>query len=268
MLYLFFIYSFNFNILKKTITFITESAMRTAFLSDVHSNLEALIAVVSSLRENRTDKVIFLGDIVGYGANPNECIRLIDGISDIILVGNHDWACAGKNNIGSFNPRAKKAALWTRNKLTDKNRAFLLSLPLKEKTDTSVYVHSTPYFPESWDYVPNTEKAQVCFESFSQKFCFLGHTHIPVIFILENRDQVIKEKTGEIIIREDSRYIINCGSVGQPRDKNTLACYGIYDSEKEKFSIKRVAYDIKKTQKKIIGAGLPPFLAKRLELGK
>ncbi len=242
--------------------------MKTAFLSDVHSNLEALLAVISTLRDNNIDNVTFIGDIVGYGANPNECIKLIDKISDVIIAGNHDWACAGKDNIDSFNSRAKEAAQWTRKKLTDNNIAFLLSLPLKEKTDDSIYVHSTPCFPESWDYVPNTEKAQVCFESFSQKFCFIGHSHIPAIYILKNSNEVIVKKSEEIIICEDSRYIINSGSVGQPRDKNPLASYGIYDSETEMFSIKRVGYDIKKAQEKIIGAGLPPFLAERLSIGK
>ena len=107
--------------------------MRTAFLADIHSNLEALLSIINSLKNNNIDKVILLGDIVGYGADPNECIRIIREISDIVIAGNHDWACAGKDTIESFNPSAKDAAQWTRKVLTDQSRDFLLSLPLKKK---------------------------------------------------------------------------------------------------------------------------------------
>jgi diadenosine tetraphosphatase ApaH/serine/threonine PP2A family protein phosphatase len=241
--------------------------MKTVFLADIHSNLEALLSIINSLKKNNIDKVIFLGDIAGYGADPNECIRLIKEISDIIVTGNHDWACAGKDTIESFNPSAKEAAQWTRKVLTDQNRDYLLSLPLKEKTRNAVYVHATPYFPESWQYIISTTKAELCFETFAQQFCFMGHSHVPAIFIL-NINGSISEGSRKINISKRSRYIINCGSVGQPRDENPLACYGIYDSEKEIYQLVRVEYDIKKAQKKIIEAGLPPYLAKRLELGK
>jgi len=241
--------------------------MRTVFLADIHSNLEALLSTVNSFKQNNIGKVIFLGDIVGYGADPNECILRIKEISDIVISGNHDWACAGIDNIESFNPRAKEAAQWTRKVLTDQNRDFLLSLPLKEKTNDAVYVHATPYFPESWQYITTTTIAELCFESFAQQFCFMGHSHIPAIFIL-NINGSISEGSGKINITKRSRYIINCGSVGQPRDENPLASYGIYDSEKEIYQLIRVEYDIKKTQKKIIKAGLPTYLAKRLELGR
>jgi diadenosine tetraphosphatase ApaH/serine/threonine PP2A family protein phosphatase len=241
--------------------------MRTVFLADTHSNLEALLSTVNSLKKNNIDKVIFLGDIVGYGADPNECIRLINEISDIVIAGNHDRACAGKETMENFNPWAKEAALWTRKVLTDQNRDYLLSLPLKEKNSEAVYVHAAPTFPESWQYITSTTKAELCFETFSQQFCFIGHSHVPAIFILNN-NRAIYEESGTINISKRSRYIINCGSIGQPRDENPLAAYGIYDSEKEIYQLVRVEYDIKKAQKKIIEAGLPPYLAKRLELGR
>jgi len=241
--------------------------MRTVYLADIHSNLEALLSTVNSFKKNNIDKVIFLGDIVGYGADPNECIRIIKEISDIIIAGNHDCACAGKDTIESFNPIAKEAAQWTRNVLTDQNRDFLLSLPLKEKTNDAVYVHATPYFPESWQYITTATASKLCFERFARQFCFIGHSHVPAIFILNNTGS-ISEKSGKINISKRSKYIINCGSVGQPRDENTLASYGIYDSKKEVYQLNRVEYNIKKAQKKIIEAGLPPYLAKRLELGR
>jgi diadenosine tetraphosphatase ApaH/serine/threonine PP2A family protein phosphatase len=241
--------------------------MKTVFLADIHGNLEALLSTVNSLKRNNIDKVIFLGDIVGYGADPNECIRIAKEISDIVIAGNHDWACAGKDTIESFNPIAKETAQWTRKVLTDQNRDFLLSLSLKEKTNDTVYVHATPYFPESWQYIRTTTAAKHCFDSFSQQFCFIGHSHVPAIFILNNNGS-ISEKSGEISTSKKSRYIINCGSIGQPRDEIPLAAYGIYDSEKEIYQLVRVEYDIKKAQKKIIEAGLPPYLAKRLEMGR
>lgn len=241
--------------------------MRTALLSDIHSNLEALLAVITALREASIDRVVFLGDIVGYGASPNECIRLIDGLADTIIAGNHDWACAGKDNIQSFNPRARTAAEWTRKELTAENKAFLLSLPLKEKYENSVFVHSTPYFPESWDYVTSSSDAALCFESFSAELCFIGHSHIPAVFTLQPDHKIISETPEALSLSEGSRYIINCGSIGQPRDKNPMAAYGIHDSGDKTFQLKRVAYDIQTAQKKILAAGLPEFLAKRLESG-
>jgi len=207
--------------------------MRTALLSDIHSNLEALLAVIADLREENIDTVVFLGDIVGYGASPNECIRLIDELADTIIAGNHDWACAGKNTIQGFNPRARAAAEWTRKKLTAENRGFLLSLPLKEKNDDAVYVHATPCFPESWDYVTSRSEAKFCFESFSAKLCFIGHSHIPAIFTLPPDRKMIAQSPDTLMISDDSRHIINCGSIGQPRDNNPMAAYGIYDSKKK-----------------------------------
>ena len=224
--------------------------MRTVFLADIHSNLEALLSTVNSFKQNNIGKVIFLGDIVGYGADPNECIRIIKEISDIIIAGNHDCACAGKDTIKSFNPIAKEAAQWTRKVLTDQNRDFLLSLPLKEKTNDAVYVHATPYFPESWQYITTTTAAKLCFDSFSQQLCFIGHSHVPAIFILKNNGAVCEESR-EINIFKRSRYTINCGSVEQPRDENPLASYGIYDSEKKIYQLVRVEYDLKKARKKI-----------------
>ena len=138
---------------------------------------------------------------------------------------------------------------------------------IKEKTSDAVYVHATPDFPESWQYILTPKAAKLCFKSFSQQFCFIGHSHIPAIFMLDS-SECINRKSREIYISKGSRYIINCGSVGQPRDNNPLASYGIYDSEKEIYQHNRVEYDIRQTQKKIIEAGLPPYLAKRLELGR
>ncbi len=241
--------------------------MKTAFFADIHSNLKAFLSIVNLFKKNNIDKVVSLGDIVGYGADPNECIRIIKEISDSIIAGNHDWACAGKDTIQSFNPSAKEAAQWTRKVLKDQNRDFLLSLPLKEKPNDAIYVHATPCYPESWEDIKSTTKAELCFETFSQQFCFIGHSHLPAIFILNNNGNISK-KSREINTSNNSIYIINCGSVSQPRNEKPLASCGIYDSEKEVYPLIRVKYDIKNPQKKIIEAGLPPYLAKRLELGR
>ena len=242
--------------------------MQLALISDVHGNLEALSSVARSIHNEGAEKVVFLGDIVGYGANPNECIDMLREITKELIAGNHDMASAGKTSIRNFNPLAKEAIEWTRNKLTKNNMDFLSSLPLKKETQTTIYVHSSPYCPEDWNYVSDVQDAGRQFKAFAKHACFIGHSHFPKIFTKTSSGEILQLKKSQIKLREGFRYIINTGSVGQPRDGNPLSSYGIYDTEKKEYRLVRVQYDISMAKNKIIAAGLPAFLAKRLDSGK
>jgi diadenosine tetraphosphatase ApaH/serine/threonine PP2A family protein phosphatase len=241
--------------------------MKTALLSDVHGNLEALTAVIRSLKDEGIQQLLFLGDAVGYGANPNECIELLREVSDDMLAGNHDWAAVGKSSYKEFNPDAKKAIEWTRQNLTKENRLFLSSLPLLGEAEGFLFVHATPYEPELWDYIFGTDDAEYYFEKFRHSLCFTAHSHIPVIFIQTDTGKTLLQKGGQIAIKKDFRYIINSGSIGQPRDGSPLSSYGIYDTDKKEYTLMRMIYDVGQAQEKILNAGLPQSLATRLSLG-
>ena len=238
-----------------------------AIISDVHANLEALNAVLQNIDEEKVDSLLFLGDSVGYGPDPNECIELLKAKSTIVLAGNHDWGAIGLTDTTYFNPFAKVAIEWTSETLSDENKAFLDTLPLTEsiKADSIYLVHSSPKEPEKWHYLSYEYEASMYFPCFDDKICFIGHSHIP--FIVES------SPTGKIQshynygeIKKRSRYIINVGSVGQPRDGIPHAAYALLrDNTVE---IKRVSYDIVVTQKKMRKAGLPDYLIERLAFGR
>ncbi len=238
-----------------------------AIISDVHANLEALHAVLDMIDKERVSDLFFLGDAVGYGPDPNSCTRLLREVSKVFIAGNHDRKAVGLSQMSFFNPHARLAIDWTMDVLTDENRAFLTSAPLTYENDAKniFLVHSSPKYPEEWNYVEGKENALKNFPYFHQTYCFLGHSHIP--FIAE------QSRNGKIVlyhvsakIRHDCRYIINTGSVGQPRDGNPAACYVIF--RRNVLEIKRVPYDILVTQKKMNAAGLPDCLITRLAKGR
>lgn len=245
--------------------------MRYLIFSDVHSNLEALTAVLEAIKNKRFDQYIFLGDIVGYGANPNEVIEEIKKISPLSIVrGNHDKAVAGLTNLDYFNPVAALAVMWTSKNITSKNLEFLKELnmgPLKVNEELTI-CHGSP-----WDedyYMFNKFDALEAFSIFETKICFFGHTHFPAVHILENENVKTiypSRYPFRIKIEDRFRYLINPGSIGQPRDGNPMASFIIYDSKKKSVTIQRVPYDISKAQSKILEAGLPQMLATRLSSG-
>jgi len=238
--------------------------MRYAIISDVHANIEALNAVLEKLREEGVDNLLFLGDSVGYGPNPNECIEILKETTKILLAGNHDWAAVGMADIEYFNPYARAAIEWTQETLNDKNRTFLKKLPLTETLDNILLVHATPREPEQWHYLLTIRDAYINFHFFSEKICFIGHSHSPAIieYSPDGKTAVYKDHAD---IKEDHRYIINVGSVGQPRDGNPQAAYAMLN--KNSVGIKRVSYDIVSTQKKMRDAGLSSYLIDRLSRG-
>ena len=234
--------------------------------SDLHSNLESLNAFQSNIASIKHDVKVCLGDTVGYGADPNPCLEWVKENSDIILAGNHDYGAVGKTNTDYFNRYAKQACNWTKNELTSINIEFLCSLPV-EKVEYGVHwAHSSPFEPKRWHYVTSAlDRKQ--FEHFNESVCFLGHTHIPHILELSPDASVNEYYVSQMTLKKDCRYIINAGSLGQPRDRNPNPAFIVYDNELNSIEYHRFPYDITSAQEKIRNQGLPPFLADRLATG-
>ncbi len=236
--------------------------------SDVHSNLEALQAFFEIAEETPHDKLVCLGDIVGYGADPNPVLDLIREKVDIILAGNHDYAACDKISISSFNPYAYHATLWTQKALTKENHEFLRSLPIYLEDEGIIWVHSSPFEPEDWHYLNSHEDALENFEALEKELCFMGHTHKPVAFEEVSKGDIKPLKGPTIKLNSGSRYLINVGSLGQPRDRNPESCFTKFDSCARELSFHRFSYNLEETQRKILKNGLPPFLAQRLSQGR
>jgi diadenosine tetraphosphatase ApaH/serine/threonine PP2A family protein phosphatase len=242
--------------------------MRFAILADIHSNLEAFEAVLGDAdSRGGFDKIWCLGDVVGYGPDPNECIRRLRQFENVCIAGNHDWAAIGKMDTSEFNPVAATAANWTAEQLTAEYRDYLLSLPLTLREDGFTLAHGSPREP-IWEYLLSTEAAQDNFAYFETVYCLVGHSHIPLIFELVSEKAVFSEFRETNLKLEEKRMIINPGGVGQPRDGDPRASYAIYDSEAQTVSHYRVEYDIPATQKKMAEQGLPTTLILRLSVGR
>jgi diadenosine tetraphosphatase ApaH/serine/threonine PP2A family protein phosphatase len=240
--------------------------MRTVFFSDVHSNLEALTAVMKEIENQAPDRILFLGDAVGYGPDPNECLERIFEISDKWVAGNHDHGAVDLTDISHYNHFARQALLWTRSMLTPENLEKILSMPFTEQEDDFFLVHASPDHPGDWSYIFTAPEAAHHFECFQGKVCLIGHSHRPEIYIHDG-NEVEKSKERMLTFQENFRYIVNVGSVGQPRDMNPDAVYVLYDSEERTLSYKRVPYDYRITQEKMRAAHLPSFLIDRLASG-
>lgn len=240
--------------------------MRIAIISDIHANIEALEAVLKKIEEIKVDRILCLGDIIGYGPNPNECISLVKEIVDESIVGNHEYGVLGRTDLRYFSLNARLACEWTRDVLTEENLEYISELPVNLIIDDMLLVHSTPHLPLEWNYILNIRDAVYQFMILEQKICFIGHSHEPVTFIKNERGCEVASSR-RFIIGEGCKYIINCGSVGQPRDYDPRAAFGFIDIDKGEVQIIRVPYDIKKVQEKIIRSGLPRFLADRLSMG-
>lgn len=242
--------------------------MKWALLSDIHGNFEAFEVVLGRLSKEGIDKVAFLGDIVGYGASPNECIDLLRDKADVMVAGNHDYGAIGLTATSDFNSVARAAIEWTREQLSDTNSSFLSRLPLTSITDDLTFVHSTPYNPQDWDYLFSWSDVIRNFNLCEYRICFAGHSHIPAIFIKDDEGRIYPSKALTIQMEDRSRYIINVGSVGQPRDGIPDAAFGIFDTKELVFTLNRVPYDVGAAQKKIIAAGLPKQLVARVAVGR
>jgi diadenosine tetraphosphatase ApaH/serine/threonine PP2A family protein phosphatase len=241
--------------------------MRYAVMSDIHGNVEALGAVLADMDAQRIEEVVCLGDLVGYGADPNECVEATRGAVKAVVAGNHDWATVGKLGLEYFNDAARKAAGWTEGVLTEENRRYLLDLPLTAVVGEEILlVHSSPTSPDQWMYVFHPGQAARDFGAFTQGICFIGHTHQPAVFT-DSGGFHLGESLADFKLGVGTRYIVNVGSVGQPRDGNPKAAYCVYDSEAQSLRIRRVEYDVARSSMKIVQSKLPKSLAERLPLG-
>ena len=244
--------------------------MKYGIISDIHSNFEALDKVLNSME--KVDEVICLGDIVGYGASPNDCIKKIKDMNCRCIAGNHDLGVINKLDIRFFNHEAGEAIQWTAKKLSKENIHYLGNLKEEIYLKENVFaVHGSPGIFK-WDYVDNNHTAAKIFKNYIFHIIFIGHSHIAGCFVLEKErgrvDYIDLSFGGHIYFSENKRYIINCGSIGQPRDGNSRASYGIYNSETEEIIVKRIKYPIFLAQKKILEAGLPKIFAYRLKIGR
>ena len=241
--------------------------MKYAIFGDIHGNQEALEACVAVMAAEKVDRYICLGDIIGYGSNPLECLKIVEALNPMIIVaGNHDFAVIGRTTSDYFNPFAKNAVEWTRSQLTQEYIDKIGSWKLTDKFDGATVVHSTLDEPEKWGYILTSQDAICTFRLLENNICFIGHSHIPII--LEQNVTILPIQQTSYKLKNNCKYIINAGSVGQPRDGNPRSCFVIYDSDTHSIQYKRVSYDIEKAQMKIINAGLPEILAERLGYGK
>jgi len=240
--------------------------MKYAVISDVHANLDALLAVLKDIREKKIKKNIFLGDAVGYGPEPDECVDVLKTECSVMLAGNHDWAVLGLTEIEHFNPIAKEAILWAMEKISRETISILKTLSIsKEIEDKKILlVHSTPKEPEKWHYLLTLWDAEINFHCFDNRICLLGHSHYPLIIERLPSGEMSTHRNSAKLSAEN-RYIVNVGSVGQPRDGDPRACYAIIDEEF--VNIYRVQYDVEKTQGKMRSYGLPEPLIERLKRG-
>lgn len=241
--------------------------MRYGIFSDVHSNLEALRIVVDAYEKESIDKYLCIGDVVGYAANPNECIDIVKGICGFTVAGNHDWACVGLLSDEYFNPIARRAVFWTADNLGREEKSFLESLKLTYKEGDFMLVHGTLDNPGDFNYLTDGYSAQLTFGRLDTSICFVGHTHTPGIFVREDAG-IRYSEADSIDVKSENKYIVNVGSVGQPRDGNPKAAYCVYDSEKKEIRIKRVSYDMELARKKIVESGLSILLGDRLLSGR
>lgn len=243
--------------------------MKYGVFSDVHGNLEALDAVLHALRQESAERIWCLGDLVGYGANPNECVDRIREAADAVVLGNHDAACIGAESSEGFNPHARAAVEWTGRQLSEANRAWIRGLPLTESIEDNLLVHASPFEPERWHYIhartrpPDVERG---FAATTARCAFVGHSHQQLVLVKRGAE-FYRFLGTQLQLEEGHRYLVNVGSAGQPRDGDARAAYVLYDTVKETITLARVAYDVATAQRKIRDAGLPAFLADRLESG-
>jgi predicted phosphodiesterase len=240
--------------------------MRFAIFSDLHANLEATEAILADAHEKECTHYVCLGDLVGYNANPHECVEIVRQMDCPVVKGNHDEQACLTESSRDFNELAEQAINWTRARLTEADKQWLADLRMTRQVRDFTIVHATLDTPEEWGYVFNNLDALASFTYQHTTLCFFGHTHVAGAFV---RDGGVKRvKTERLIIEPGKKYFINTGSVGQPRDGDPRAAYCIYDIERESVEQRRIRYDMRAAQKKIIQAGLPRLLAERLELGR
>lgn len=240
--------------------------MRIALFGDIHANLEALEAVLEDAAGLHVTDYVCMGDIVGYNADPAACLERVRAMDCPAVKGNHDEDASGSHSLDNMNPVAACALEWTRTQLSDEQRQWLRRLRMVRQVADFTIVHSTLDQPNNWNYVTNRFDAMSNFSYQFTQVCFHGHTHVPRIYIKNDRVQEIA--TDALSVQEGEKYFINVGSVGQPRDGDWRACYALFDIDQQIITFRRVKYDVARTQQKIRAAGLPEMLAERIAEGR
>ena len=241
--------------------------MRYAILSDIHGNYEAFTAVLDVIDGMDVDGIVCLGDVVGYGANPNEVVELTRARASVVILGNHDQAAIDPAEEAHFNSWAVQAIRWTRDELSAENLDYLRSLAYESLLPDVRLVHASPSEPEKWRYILSPQAAGREFSTFEESFCFIGHSHVPMI-VLRTEVGTSELLEGEVALPAGARVLINVGSVGQPRNGDPRACFAVLDLEDRSARLVQVAYDLHAARTKILQAGLPRFLGDRLLLGQ
>jgi predicted phosphodiesterase len=240
--------------------------MRFAIFGDIHANLEALQAVLKDAEAHEVTHYVCLGDVVGYNANPHECVEVVRELGCPVVKGNHDEQASLADDLSGFNPLAEEAINWTRRHLTEADKKWLRDLKMVRQVRDFTIVHATLDTPHKWGYVFNQLDAAASFNYQHTQLCFYGHTHAPRAYI---RDGSVKSQTfDKLQVEQGKKYFINVGSVGQPRDGDWHPSYCLYHPDKQLVELRRIDYDIYTAQDKIVAAGLPQRLADRLALGK
>src|SRR6266436_3031204 len=240
--------------------------MKYAVIADIHANLEALEVVLEDARSQKCTHYCCVGDVVGYNANPKECLDIVRTMAMPCVKGNHDEYCSTEEALDGFNPHAADAVNWTRKQLVEPDKQWLRELKYIRLVASFSMVHATLDVPQRWGYVFDKLAAAASFTYQNTSVCFFGHTHVPVAFI---RDSMVRGGTySKFKIEPGKKYFVNVGAIGQTRDNNPKAAYVVYDLNEGTIEIRRLDYDIPTTQKKILEAGLPERLAERLALGR
>lgn len=236
--------------------------MKYAIISDVHANLEAVTSCFSEIDKIKPDRIICLGDLVDYCAEPNEVIEIIRNRCDVVILGNHDEAQYDYSIPETFREFAKSSSIHTRSILNEKNTEYIKTLKRSHTENNLLFVHASPKYLPRYRYVLDTDEAYENFGSFTESVCFIGHSHRPVIY--HELDGGNAEIVNEGVLIKGERYIINVGSVGQPRDGDPRLAFGLFDSDTYEYHQVRAEYDVKTASEKILKSGMAPALAERL----
>jgi predicted phosphodiesterase len=240
--------------------------MKFAIIADIHANLEAFQVVLDDCKKQQVTHYACLGDVVGYNANPKECLDIVRAMNMPCVKGNHDEYCSSTEALEGFNPAAAEAVNWTRKQLTEDDTQWLRDLKYTRMVTNFTIVHATLDGPQRWGYVFDKLAAAASLTYQNTSLCFFGHTHVPVAFM---KDSVVRGGTySKFKVEPGKKYFVNVGAVGQPRDNNPKSAYVVYDTLEATIELRRLDYDIAAAQKKILAVGLPPRLAERLAYGR
>ncbi|MBI2870782.1 MAG: metallophosphoesterase family protein [Candidatus Omnitrophica bacterium] len=235
--------------------------------SDCHGNLEALTAVVEAARAYKPDRWLFMGDVVGYGANPRECLELVRSLNPVWVAGNHDWAAGGRLDFEWFRPAARAAMHWTCGILSDAEKEVLRGMPLKNKEGPWTLVHGGPGPLEEFQYCLDAGDCMRALLDVGTPFLAVGHSHIPMVGVQDPLGRVSFWQAAEGKLNPSLKTLVNPGSVGQPRDSIREASFAVFDDKDLSLKFRRVDYEVEQAAEKILRAGLPHFLAERLKAG-